>query len=209
MPSTPAPRPLLRRLPNALTSLRIAAIPLLAWLAVTRRYDPFTAILIACLLGDIADGILARALRATSELGAMLDSIADTLLFFTAAFGAWVFHGEALRAHPVAFALVPGLWISENLAALLRYGRLSSFHTYLSRIAAYALGFFIGLLFLTGFKSWLLYTALGFLTVATLEEFALLAVLPEWTADVRGLWWVLRARRQRARRDGNAMRTTP
>jgi len=125
----------------------------------------------------------------------MLDSIADTLLFFTAAFGAWVFHDDALRAHPVAFALVPGLWIAENLAALLRYGRLSSFHTYLSRAAAYALGFFIGLLFLTGFESWLLYTALAFLIAATLEEFALLALLPEWTADVRGLWWVLRDRR--------------
>lgn len=192
---------MLRQLPNALTSLRIAAIPALVWLAATRRHDPFAAIMIACLLGDIADGILARALRATSELGAMLDSIADTLLFFTAAYGAWAFYANALREHPVAFGLVPGLWITENLAALLRYGRLSSFHTYLSRVAAYALGFFIGLLFLTGFKAWLLYTAVAFLTVATLEEFALLAVLPRWTADVRGLWWVLRARRARTVND--------
>lgn len=189
---------MLRQLPNVLTSLRIAAIPALVWLAATRRHDPFAAIMIACLLGDIADGILARALRATSELGAMLDSIADTLLLFTAAYGAWVFYADALRAHPVAFALVPGLWITENIAALLRYGRLSSFHTYLSRIAAYALGIFIGLLFLIGFKAWLLYVALAFLIVATFEEFALLLVLPEWTADVRGLWWVLRSRRARA-----------
>lgn len=189
---------MLRQLPNVLTSLRIAAIPALVWLAATRRHDPFAAIMIACLLGDIADGILARALRATSELGAMLDSIADTLLLFTAAYGAWVFYAGALRAHPVAFALVPGLWITENIAALLRYGRLSSFHTYLSRIAAYALGIFIGLLFLIGFKAWLLYVALAFLIVATFEEFALLFVLPRWTSDVRGLWWVLRSRRARA-----------
>lgn len=188
---------MLRRLPNVLTSLRIAVIPALVWLAATRRHDPFAALMIACLLGDIADGILARALRATSELGAMLDSVADTLLFFTAAYGAWVFYDDALRAHPVAFALVPALWIIENVAALLRYGRLSSFHTYLSRIAAYALGFFIGLLFLTGFKAWLLYVALAFLLVATFEEFALLFVLPQWTADVRGLWWVLRSRHTR------------
>lgn len=185
---------MLQRLPNALTALRIAATPLLVWLAITQRHDAFAAILVACLVGDIADGILARALGATSELGAMLDSIADTLLFFTAAYGAWVFYADALRAHPVAFAFVPGLWITENVAALLRYGRLSSFHTYFSRIAAYALGFFIGLLFLTGFKAWLLYTAVACLTLATLEEFALLALLPEWTADVRGLWWVWRAR---------------
>ncbi|MCE9602791.1 MAG: CDP-alcohol phosphatidyltransferase family protein [Gemmatimonadetes bacterium] len=195
---------MLKQLPNVLTSLRIAAIPALVWLAATQRHDPFTTILIACLVGDIADGILARALRATSELGAMLDSIADTLLFFTAIYGAWVFYPDALRAHPAAFALVPGLWLTENVAALLRYGRLSSFHTYLSRIAAYALGFFIGLLFLTGFKAWLLYAAVAFLTVATLEEFALLALLPEWTADVRGLWWVLKARDARGPARGPA-----
>jgi phosphatidylglycerophosphate synthase len=184
----------IQRLPNTLTMARIAALPVLLWLAITHRHDPFAAVLIACLIGDIVDGILARALKATSELGALLDSIADTLLFFTAAFGVWVFHPDALRSHPVAFALIPGLWAAENVAALLRYGRLSSFHTYLSRIAAYALGFCIGLLFLTGFKTWLLYLAVALLTVATLEEFALLAVLPSWTADVRGFWWVLRKR---------------
>lgn len=186
---------MLRHVPNLLTASRIAAIPVLVWLAIQRRHDPFTAILIACLVGDILDGILARALGVTSALGAMLDSVADTLLFFTATYGAFVFYPDAIAAHPVAFAFVPGLWLSENIAALLRYGRLSSFHTYLSRIAAYALGFFIGLLFLTGFHAWLLYTAVAFLTLATLEEFALLVLLPEWRSDVRGLWWVLKARR--------------
>jgi hypothetical protein len=34
--------------------------------------------------------------------------------------------------------------------------------------------------------------------VAYLENFVLLAVLPEWTHDVRGLYWVLRARRRSA-----------
>jgi phosphatidylglycerophosphate synthase len=186
---------MLRRLPNALTSLRIAAIPVLVWLALARRYDAFTAILILCLVGDVADGILARSLGATSELGATLDSVADALLFFTAMLGAWIFHPDAFRAHPVACALVPGLWIAENAAALLRYGKLSSFHTLLSRIAAYAMGFFIGLLFLTTLQPWLLYLAVGLLTLATAEEFMLLWLLPEWTTDVRGAWWVWRARR--------------
>ena len=186
-------------LPNALTALRIAAIPVLVWLAFTRRHDPFAALLVACLVGDIVDGLLARAFKVTSALGAMLDSIADTLLLFVAAYGAWVFYPDALRAHPITFALVPGLWAAENVAALLRYGRLSSFHTYLSRIAAYAMGFFIGLLFVSGFTAgftaWLMYAAVGLLVLATVEEFVLLWLLPAWRADVRGAWWVIRARR--------------
>jgi CDP-diacylglycerol--glycerol-3-phosphate 3-phosphatidyltransferase len=184
-----------KRLPNILTSLRIAAIPVLWWLAVAHRHDAFAALLIACLVGDVADGMLARVLQATSELGALLDSIADTLLFCVAAYGAWVFYPDAVRQHAAGFASILALWIVENGAALLRYGRLSSFHTYLSRIAAYAMGIFIGLLFLMGFHAWLLYLAVGLLALATAEEFVLLWLLPEWTADVRGVWWVLRARR--------------
>jgi CDP-diacylglycerol--glycerol-3-phosphate 3-phosphatidyltransferase len=90
-----------------------------------------------------------------------------------------------------------GLWALEDVLALVRYGRLSSFHTYLSKIVANLLGFFIGWLFLFGFEPWMLYLAAGMSIVASLEELALLRVLPEWRADVRGLWWVWREGRAR------------
>ena len=185
---------MLEKLPNAITITRIALIPVLVLLVLLRRETPFTAILIGSLLGDILDGLLARALGACSELGAMLDSLADTLLLFVAAYGAWIFHRAELSAHLAAFALVPALWGLENLAALLRYRRLSSFHTYLSRAAAYAMGIFVGVLFCFGFHLWMMRLALGIFVLATCEEFVLLWRLPAWTADVRGLWWVLRRR---------------
>jgi len=185
---------MIQRLPNAITITRIALIPVLVLLVLLRRETPFTAILIGSLLGDILDGLLARALHACSELGALLDSVADTLLLFVAAYGAWIFHRAELGAHLAGFALVPAFWGLENLAALLRYRRLSSFHTYLSRAAAYAMGIFVGCLFCFGFHLWLMRLAIGIFVLATGEEFALLWLLPAWTADVRGLWWVLRRR---------------
>lgn len=181
-----------RHLPNILTTLRIAAIPVLAALAWRRASEPFAALLIACLLGDVVDGSLARALHATSRLGALLDSVADTLLFFMAFVGALVFHPELARDHGVAFGLAPVAWLAENAAALLRYGRLSSFHTYLSRAAAVAMGVFVGVLFMWGLVPGLLYVASGLVLVATCEEFILLWLLPEWTPDVRGAYWVAR-----------------
>jgi len=189
---------MLKKLPNAITITRIALIPVLVLLVVLRRETAFTAILIGSLLGDILDGLLARALGACSELGALLDSLADTLLLFVAACGAWSFHRAELSAHLAAFALVPALWGLENLAALLRYGRLSSFHTYLSRAAAYAMGIFVGFLFCFGFQLWMMRLALGLFVLATCEEFVLLRLLPVWTADVRGLWWVLQRRALRS-----------
>lgn len=187
---------MLRHLPNAITLLRLAAVPLLVWLAWSGARQPFSIVLIACLLGDVVDGALARLLRATSAFGAQLDSVADSLLFFTAIAGTLVFHAGDVRAHAVAFALVPAAWLAENGAALVRYGRLSSFHTYLSRASGLAMGLFVVVLFLRGLDERLLHLAVVLVLLATLEEFVLLWRLPEWTADVRGLYWVLRDRRR-------------
>jgi CDP-diacylglycerol--glycerol-3-phosphate 3-phosphatidyltransferase len=97
-----------------------------------------------------------------------------------------------IREHAWLCGAAVGLWLLEDVLALLRYGRLSSFHTYLSKIVANLLGLFIGWLFLFGFEPWLLYLAAGASIVASIEELALLRALPQWRADVRGLWWVLR-----------------
>ncbi len=88
-----------------------------------------------------------------------------------------------------------GAWLLENLVALVRYGRLSSFHTYLSKVAGYLLGIFVGVLFVFGFHRWLLYAAAGASVIGNVEELLLLALLPQWRADVRGAFWVLRERR--------------
>jgi phosphatidylglycerophosphate synthase len=183
---------MLRRVPNILTSLRIAAIPVLVWLAAVRMSAAFTALMIACLIGDLVDGFLARALNAASPLGAMLDSVADALLFAVCAFGAWRLHPEIVGAHRTAFVAIPAIWLGEYAAALLRYGRLSAFHTYLARMAAYVLGLVVGLLFIGAFQAWLLYVALALAVISTSEELILLWILPTWRSDVRGLWWVLR-----------------
>ena len=41
-----------------------------------------------------------------------------------------------------------------------------------------------------------LFAAAGLVLVATLEEFLLMWLLPEWTADLRGVYWILTQRRE-------------
>jgi cardiolipin synthase len=189
----------LRYLPNALSAARIAAVPVLVALAVARHGTAFTWVLVPALLSDIADGVIARAFRLQSRLGALLDSIGDTLLLFASVYGIWVFHRAVIEDHRLAAWTLVGAWALENLAALARYGRLSSFHTYLSKVAGYLLGIFIGVLFVFGFHAWLLYVAVAASVLGNLEELALLGLLPEWRSDVRGVAWVLRERRARGR----------
>ena len=185
----------LRHVPNALSGARALAVPVLLVLAFDEQRTAFTWVLIPALLSDVFDGWIARAFGLESKLGAALDSAADSLMLFVSVYGIWVFHPEVIREHAWLCGIAVGLWALEDVLALARYGRLSSFHTYLSKVVANLLGLFIGWLFLFGFEPWLLYLAAGASIVASLEELALLRVLPEWRADVRGLWWVLQERR--------------
>jgi CDP-diacylglycerol--glycerol-3-phosphate 3-phosphatidyltransferase len=187
----------LRHVPNVLSSARMLAVPVLLALALLERETAYTWVLIPALLSDIADGLIARICALESRLGAILDSVADSLLMLVSVYGMWVFHPEVIREHAWLCGTAVGLWLLEDVLALLRYRRLSSFHTYLSKIVANLLGLFIGWLFLFGFEPWLLYVAAGTSIVASLEELALLWTLPRWRADVRGLWWVLREPRAR------------
>ena len=182
---------MVRYLPNLLTAVRILAVPVLVVLAIVGWETAFTWVLIPALLTDIADGLIARVFALESRLGAFLDSIADTLLLFASVYGIWSLHPEVITRHPLLCGSAVGLWTLENVVALLRYERLSSFHTYASKVAANLLGFFIGVLFVFGFHPWLLYLAVGVSILSSLEELALLSLLRDWRADVRGLWWVL------------------
>ena len=194
--SRPHP-PWLRHLPNVLSGGRALAVPVLVLLALAGRETAFTWVLIPALLSDIVDGVVARLFHLESRLGAMLDSVADTMMLFVSLYGVWVFHPYVILQHPWLCGGAVGLWVLEDALALLRYGRLSSFHTYLSKIVANLLGLFIGWLFLFGFEPALLYLACGGSILASLEEIALLRALPTWRADVKGLWWVLRERSRR------------
>jgi hypothetical protein len=48
---------------------------------------------------------------------------------------------------------------------------------------------------LFGYQAWVFYSMIVLTVLAYGEELVLLFLLPEWTADVRGIYWVLTRRR--------------
>jgi CDP-diacylglycerol--glycerol-3-phosphate 3-phosphatidyltransferase len=185
----------LRHAPNSISAARIAATPLLLYFALDGNEAGFTWVLVPALLSDIVDGWLARALQLQSKLGALLDSVGDALLLLTSIYGVWTFHPSVITEHPAWCSTMVGAWLAEAAVACVRYRRLSSFHTYVSKVAGYLLGVFVGVLFVFGFHPWLLYAAVATSVLGNVEEMVLLRLLPEWRADVRGVYWVLRERR--------------
>ena len=67
-------------LPNALSVLRIALIPLFIYLYIVRKTMLYSALILAVsYVTDLADGIIARKFNMISDIGKMLDPLADKL----------------------------------------------------------------------------------------------------------------------------------
>jgi CDP-diacylglycerol--glycerol-3-phosphate 3-phosphatidyltransferase len=187
---------IVRHLPNAISISRLAATPVLFYLALSRNERLFAWLLLVCLVSDIADGLIARGFQLQSPLGAALDSAADFLVTVMAAIGLGTMQWAFVRTHAWPLGLLMLLLAIEYAISFWRYGRLSSFHTYLVRVGAYLQGAFLVGLFFWGYQPAVFYTTWAVACAAEIEELILLALLPVWTPDVRGAYWVWK-RRQR------------
>ena len=67
-------------LPNIITLLRIAAVPVVAWLIVEQHWAAACWLFLAAAVSDGIDGLLARWLNQMTQLGAALDTVADKAL---------------------------------------------------------------------------------------------------------------------------------
>jgi cardiolipin synthase len=75
----------MKHLPNAITVLRAALIPLQAWLLLERNYGPAFLLFVASGLSDLADGWIARRWNLRTRFGAIADPLADKLTMLTVA----------------------------------------------------------------------------------------------------------------------------
>lgn len=67
-------------LPNVITMLRLAAVPVVAWLILRQHWEAACWLFLAAAVSDGIDGLLARWLNQMTQLGAVLDTVADKAL---------------------------------------------------------------------------------------------------------------------------------
>ena len=163
------------------------------------RESIFTWLLLAALISDILDGGIARAFHLITRLGAFLDAAADMGTYLSAVIGIFVFKMDFVRDYWPGLAVVFGFYVLEKISSFIRYKKIfNAFHTYLSKITGYAQGAFVMSLFLFGFKWYLFYPALAVCVLANIEEMALARLLPDYQGDVKGLFWVMKGKKQAA-----------
>ena len=106
---------------------------------------------------------------------------------------------EFIEQQLVLFILLGGLFIVQTVYALIRYGKVTNFHTYLAKTAAVLQGVFLILVFFTDKPILLLFYVASIITILELiEEIILVYLLPEWKANVKGVIFVKNKKRNQA-----------
>ena len=115
----------LRTIPNLVTFLRLGCIPIFCWLLFGLDNRLAAGILLGALgASDFVDGYLARRLDQATELGAILDPVADRFMFFAAAISMLVSGDVALWFGITALVREFGLSVGTVALAARRVGWL-------------------------------------------------------------------------------------
>lgn len=178
---------------NAITVYRLLSAFLLLYLIYRDRPDIFKWMIAISFFTDSIDGFLARKYHVVSVMGARIDSIADDMTVLMGIIGLFVWKPAFIQQEILLICFLLILFILQVSLAFLRYGKFSSFHTYFAKTAALFQGLFlIFAFFLTDMPYLLFYMAAVITALDLIEEIILVFVIPEWRANVKGLYWVLK-----------------
>ncbi|WP_276501828.1 CDP-alcohol phosphatidyltransferase family protein [Terrimonas pollutisoli] len=181
---------------NGITVYRIVASILLLYFIISDKPNFFKWFLAVSFFTDAIDGFLARRYHVVSAMGAKIDSIGDDLTVLMGVIGLFVFKWDFISSQYVWLIAIFMLFLIQVISAFIRYGALTSFHTYLAKFAAVVQGTFLILaFFLKEPLHTLYYLAIAVTALDLLEEIAITWFLPENKENVKGLYWLVKQRR--------------
>ncbi len=172
-------------IPFALVGSRVVAGPILLISAATRHLGvPFLTILIAAVVSDILDGMIARSLGTSSERLRQLDGFADLALYGQLSIGAVLLDPATFRSLAGPIGVLFAGQVVLYASCLVRYRRPPSYHGVTAK--AWGLGLTVAFIAIfcareTEAGVWVA-LILGYIN--TLDELAMTALLPAWHTDV-------------------------
>ncbi|MFN4315152.1 MAG: CDP-alcohol phosphatidyltransferase family protein [Chitinophagaceae bacterium] len=176
---------------NSITAYRLVSFPVLILLVIYGRFDIFKWMLGVSFFTDAIDGWLSRKFGVTSVFGSRLDSIGDDLTVLAGIIGVLVLDANFFIERWMYVAALLLLLLVQVSIALIRFRKLTSFHTYLAKIAAVAQGLFLlSFFFLPQYAPLLFVIAAAITALDLIEEIVMALLLPEWKADVKGLFFL-------------------
>ncbi len=186
----------IRRVPIVLTRSRLVLGPLVLVLAVLRVSGiVMGTVLVAALLTDIFDGVIARRLKIVTPELRVADSKADGVYTLCLISSVCIRRWDSVAASWIGVAIVALLELANTVIDHTKYGRASSHHAYSAKLwAASGCVMAVAILVFNRPQPYLkLAIALGILN--NIEGLAMRAIMPSWAHDVSGIPAALKVRR--------------
>jgi CDP-diacylglycerol--glycerol-3-phosphate 3-phosphatidyltransferase len=135
-------------------------------------------------IGDIFDGIIARALNIDSTLIRRLDSLFDLFFWLSSTYLLYML-GEAIRPVLIyGFGAVIGLVFLEYCVSFIRFSKGPSSHNTISKFFGLLIFFFYVLVFLDYNPFWFGVVVFSFGFVARLDALMIYILLKDWSHDI-------------------------
>ncbi len=179
------------KIPNLVSSIRILIAPVLFMFAFLGMEYWFLGALVFSGFTDVLDGFLARKLNLITPLGAHLDSWGDFTIYSTMAICAWILWPEITQRELVYYALLLFSFLLPTLVGLVKFGKLTGYHTWSVKIAVFVT--FVGYIALYAeIANWPFMLASFLAVYAGIEEILITFILREERTDVRSIIAALR-----------------
>ncbi len=174
-------------IPNLLSGLRLASVPVLLLLAWRSQPNLYLICLAISLSTDLIDGALARLLRQQTDLGAKLDLWGDVGVLLSLPIALWWLWPDVLHREQWFIGATVACYAVSAGFASWKFGHPATYHTWCGKTfqTCLCLGTFVTLL---GWADWPLRVGLILLNAAILEEIAISMVLTHPRSNVPS-WW--------------------
>ena len=183
-------------IPNLLSLLRIALVPVLTLAAAFNQADLFLLVLAISLLSDLLDGYFARKLNQVTELGARLDSWADMATYAMMIMGLYLIWPSVFDQQFFFLMAATLSYILPVIIALFRFGSFPSYHTWGAKLAALLIAPAFYLLILNDQQLFFRLVIVLHVVVA-LEEIAITFILKKSETNVASILTILANRKNK------------
>lgn len=186
---------------NMLSVTRLVVVLPELYFASVGNEKAFLALVIFALFTDSIDGTIARWLRQDSILGAKLDSLGDLATYISIPICGWLLWPEKFIEEMVFAVMTILSYIVPVVVGLLKYRRVTSYHTWGAKLSAVLVGVSVLLLFMD-VSPWPFRIFAPVAALAGLEEVAITFTLSGWHANIPTLWHARRIRAEDVRVPG-------
>jgi len=188
------------RLPALLVSFRAAlGLGLLAFAVLTeslaiQNQIVFAVCIVAALLSDVFDGVLARRWNIDTENLRRWDTRADTFFYLCVLVVAMLRYPAALHDRWLMIAALITAEVIQHVFATIKYGRHASYHSIMSKIWGLMMaGSMIALLGF-GMNNWFMDLTIIWGICCNIQGLLMTLLLPTWHRDVPTLFHAFRLR---------------